>query len=54
MVSGLSSAALSLSMIHSAIETIKSPDASGFEKFVSATMAASFAMGTLREAYMGL
>ena len=53
MVSGLSSAALSASMLHSAFETLNDENASGFEKFVSATMAASFAMGTLREAYMG-
>lgn len=53
MVSGLSSAALNASMVHSALKTLADEDASGFEKFVSATMAASFAMGTLREAYMG-
>ena len=53
MVSGLSSAALSASMLHSAFQTLADEDASGFEKFISVTMAASFAMGTLREAYMG-
>lgn len=54
MIHGLSSAALSASMVKDAIETIQSPDASGFEKFVSATMAASFAVGTLTSAYQGL
>ena len=54
MISGLSSIALSASMIGSAIKTLKDEDASVLDKFVSSTMALTFAMGTVQTVAQGV